>query len=1026
MKRTRLIIIIFLILFAAYIHSKELKIIKATASSFEGPVYKPEYSIDNNIQTRWSSRYTDTQWIVFDLGKKESFNMVTIIWEAAYGKEYNLQISDNNRDWETVYKKRNGDGEEDTVILGNQKARYIRVYGIKRATVYGYSVYEFKVYLKVDSKIPPPPIEVKAKTRYYSIYLSWGGNTKDIYGYDIYRSIQQEEKYEKINTDIIQVNRYTDDNINYGKKYSYYIKTVSYTGIESIPSQKVSASIMNIRKDDFIKEEDLPIFASLVSPSILGVYIKDGTIVHGNQIPYKEQEGDKIEIDKWINTVRRDGKRIGAPVGRTGEKMNKLRTFDTIINKIPEEKEQFLRKSSFCLISSKDDPNYKNPKILKKAGFKTKPTDMGKAASISYIVAKTHTMYLTLPKALKEEKTYTVHFKDNMLPSYTFKYHSKKMRSEAIHVTQVGFRPDDPAKVGFLSVWLGDMGAYAYPEGLEFHLLNEENEFVYKGKIKISLRAENIEDNNLLVPEFNNRNYNLTDVYYMDFSDFKAPGTYRIYVEGIGTSYPFEIGEDVWQKAFKISMKGLYHMRSGIELGPPYTEYRRPRCFHPDDGVIIYQSTFSLLDFFLNDQAFKKLVEGRTEEIVGENAWGGYFDAGDWDRRINHLIDATILHLELLEMFPEYFENIDLNIPESDNDMPDLADEAMWNIDFYKRLQMPDGGIRGGIESAEHPKWGEGSWQESRLIMAYAPDIWSSCLYAGAAVRLARYLKSRKPELSEEYFRSALKAMQWAEKNYINNKYLWWYEIREARNYAASELYRYTGDEIWHDIFKKTCVLRNPNMALIQRQAFGNREHWDQSNASFVYLTTEHPGVDKDLKNTIKKIYIKTAEKGLAFSKKTGFKWLAKKDFATPIFYGVMNGQDLMPYIRAYHLTKNPEYLKMIQLSMQYPTGANPMNMCLTTGVGENPVKNPFIADIVQAVYQPSPAGISVYGPMDLKWFGDEFPLPQISDNIYPYYKEWPVMESYFDLNNVFLMNEYVVGTLGHVQYIWGFLAARK
>ena len=65
------------------------------------------------------------------------------------------------------------------------------------------------------------------------------------------------------------------------------------------------------------------------------------------------------------------------------------------------------------------------------------------------------------------------------------------------------------------------------------------------------------------------KNQTQTNVYFLDFADFTKPGTYRVFVPGIGTSYPFRIGEDVWTEAMKVSMKGFLTHRSGIELGPP-------------------------------------------------------------------------------------------------------------------------------------------------------------------------------------------------------------------------------------------------------------------------------------------------------------------------------------------------------------------------------------------------------------------------------------------------------------------------
>ena len=188
-------------------------------------------------------------------------------------------------------------------------------------------------------------------------------------------------------------------------------------------------------------------------------------------------------------------------------------------------------------------------------------------------------------------------------------------------------------------------------------------------------------------------------------------------------------------------------------------------------------------------------------------AWGGYMDAGDWDRRVQHL-KSTMLLFELMELFPEYFDAVTLNIPESGNKLPDVIDEGLFNLDCYRRMQTAEGGIRGGIESSEHPRRGECSWQESLDVMAYEPGVFSSYFYAGVAARAAGILESRDKTLAQTYRESALKAMEWAEKDLprsekedYNGKHP---AVRDARNYAAAELYRLTGDTRWNTLFLDT------------------------------------------------------------------------------------------------------------------------------------------------------------------------------------------------------------------------------
>ena len=215
-------------------------------------------------------------------------------------------------------------------------------------------------------------------------------------------------------------------------------------------------------------------------------------------------------------------------------------------------------------------------------------------------------------------------------------------------------------------------------------------------------------------------------------------------VATLGCSYPFEIADDVWKKAFIVSARGFYHQRSGIPLGEPFSAFKRPRPFHPDDGVKVFASKTPLIDtgngLNQKDSNFGNLVKGKTDEIVSD-AWGGYMDAGDWDRRIQHLRSSLLL-LELAELFPEYFASLRLNIPESGNGLPDIVNEALFNLDFYRRMQTHEGGVRGGIESAEHPRRGEASSQESLTVMAYAPGraiellLCGCCRSRGAVARV--------------------------------------------------------------------------------------------------------------------------------------------------------------------------------------------------------------------------------------------------------------------------------------------------
>ena len=119
----------------------------ATSSSNEVPGLAARYAIDRNILTRWSSAWTDEEYIELDLNSVKTISGVSLFWEMAYARAYTIDISTDRDVWTTVYTcKDDGKGEEEFIDFDPVKARYIRMNGIKRATEYGYSLWEFIVH----------------------------------------------------------------------------------------------------------------------------------------------------------------------------------------------------------------------------------------------------------------------------------------------------------------------------------------------------------------------------------------------------------------------------------------------------------------------------------------------------------------------------------------------------------------------------------------------------------------------------------------------------------------------------------------------------------------------------------------------------------------------------------------------------------------------------------------------------------------------------------------------------------------
>jgi len=103
------------------------------------------YAVDGNPSTRWSSAHNEPNWWQVDLGSSRALSRVRINWEAAYGRAYSIQLSDNGSTWREAYSTFSGaGGVEDIGISGS--ARYVRFNGTSRATPYGFSFWEFEVF----------------------------------------------------------------------------------------------------------------------------------------------------------------------------------------------------------------------------------------------------------------------------------------------------------------------------------------------------------------------------------------------------------------------------------------------------------------------------------------------------------------------------------------------------------------------------------------------------------------------------------------------------------------------------------------------------------------------------------------------------------------------------------------------------------------------------------------------------------------------------------------------------------------
>jgi cysteine-rich repeat protein len=120
----------------------------ASASSSEGAGFAASAAIDNNLATRWSSLFSDPQWLIVDLGAAAHISRVVLRWEDAASSNFDLDVADSAAGpWTTLRANQVGTrGGADDITGLNANRRYVRMYSRQRATPYGVSLWELEVY----------------------------------------------------------------------------------------------------------------------------------------------------------------------------------------------------------------------------------------------------------------------------------------------------------------------------------------------------------------------------------------------------------------------------------------------------------------------------------------------------------------------------------------------------------------------------------------------------------------------------------------------------------------------------------------------------------------------------------------------------------------------------------------------------------------------------------------------------------------------------------------------------------------
>jgi len=632
-----------------------------------------------------------------------------------------------------------------------------------------------------------------------------------------------------------------------------------------------------------------------------------------------------------------------------------------------------------------------------------------------------HTVFLRLPRKLQQGKRYTLRIAPGTntdATSRTLTFDAYKQVSEAIHVNLIGYNPDQRSmKSADLYMWLGDGGArdYSSYSGRRVVLVDTKSGAKHPvGKVAFWRKSGT---------DFGNWNLTRSDVWNVDFSAFSRPGRYRLAVEGIGCSPEFDVRPDVYFDPFQTSVLGFYYMRIGEPKGmipPP----RQPRFIPGEDPkqFRVYRTTFGPWH-----PDWKKLggdVWDRQDwsaykepgEPTNPNAWGGHSDALDWDRHAGHI---SIIYDMLLPfvLTNGKIKDDNLKIRESGNGLPDLLDEARYEVDFWLRLRDGKGGYAFGLNNPgkDHLTMYQAA---ARPYMAWANA--ANCAMLADCYRLAG-----KTDLMAKYRDAAIEAYKAANGEDLDFKYGIGNGAtrgRDLKMLAAAYLYNLTGERAYEDAMAAESLVTGPTSEIDRKDEAS--QYW--GTAAYLMCAKQnwrpihHPELLANMRAAIRNEAMK---KNVANSEQWPSRRSSNSDYGW--FQSTTTVQALcIAHAVSTDVAEKERFQRALILEADYSLGRNPLNMVLMTGLGSRSVQDIYTSGRNDG-YPGVHPGHTPY--MNANAWGEGYMAdPQwYAKKGYPTWDQWPHGEAlwrarYSYANNEFTPQQTMGGKTCLLGYLYG------
>lgn len=458
-------------------------------------------------------------------------------------------------------------------------------------------------------------------------------------------------------------------------------------------------------------------------------------------------------------------------------------------------------------------------------------------------------------------------------------YNADKPYEPDIILNQVGYRPDSQKYVVVRKKGLDDSTS-----PIEFKVINDKTgEVAFKNKLAPAQKYAAADEN---------------EDRLGDFSDLREPGDYHIEVEGCDKSYSFYIGDNVYKGLTDESVRMLYLQRCGVEVEDK--DFGHPAC---------HKSLAT--------------VYGTTQKI---DVSGGWHDAGDYGR---YVVPGAKTIADLLYAYqaePGLFGD-NIGIPESGNKVPDILDEARFELEWMFKMQDENGGVHHKVSCAKFPGYIMPQKETDELIVTPISSTATADFCASMAMA-AEFYEEFDKEFAEKCLAAAEKAWAYLEehpdfdftnpKDIVTGDYGDKTDVDE-RYWAAAQLFRTTGSEKYYNALKGMKTRTGLDWSTVGD--YGN----------IAILTMKDIDKTSDVYKNAYDTVISQADEFIETYKSNPY-GVAISEFNWGSNMTIANAGNIMAI--AYDLTKEQKYLDGANAQLSYLLGQNPNGVCFVSGWG--------------------------------------------------------------------------------------------